>query len=302
MPEPHERLANLFQGRTDCYGLVHGESVKATLVEACWYNHVYGKFSVGVYPLLDDGTCHWGCIDIDEGYENLNIAVNVWKVLKALGITSWVERTKGKGYHVWILCDSWVPAEDMRRAQFLACQVAGYHPKEVNPKQSSLAPGQVGNYVNVCWAHDWVAEGKRVIVYPEVNNGRWSLETWLSVAEQTLTPPAVIAKAALLYKAPQAARSVAWDHNPSLPIADLTRRLRGVTRVLFEEGPLPSLTTGRIDRSAALQRLAHLLYNDAFSASEALKLVEAMDQNLEKYTGRADAELQYQRIVEKAFQ
>lgn len=303
MPEPHERLAALYQGRTDCYGLVHGQCVHEPLTLSLWYQHVHGNGSVGVYPLLDDGTVHWGCVDIDEGFDLINIAINIWKVLKALGITSWVERSKGKGFHTLVFCEDWVPADDMRRSLQLACQVAGYHPKEINPKQTSLAPGQKGNYLNAAYAHDWWEATKRMIVDLEMlGRPPIGLLNWLDRAEASLNAPSVIANAAALYKPARASQLVVWDDRPSEDLAGLTGRLRGVTRALFFDGPLPSLTTGRTDRSSALQRLAHLLFNESFTASEALALVRDLDERLEKYVGRADAELQYQRIVEKAYQ
>jgi hypothetical protein len=85
------------------------------------------------------------------------------------------------------------------------------------------------------------------------------------------------------------------------PSVDPTPRLKGVARKLYEEGPLPNRNTGHIDRSAALQRLAHLLRTDGFSAGEAYYLVAEFDSRLEKYVGRPDAELQYQKLIERAY-
>ena len=290
------RFARLFAGRGDAWGAVEGRSVKEKITLNLFQEHLFGEGSVGIYPLLDDGTVHWGCVDVDEGYDLIAIAINVWRALKHLGITAWVERTKGKGFHVWTLCSDWVPAEDMVAAQRVACALADYRPKEVNPKQTSLAPGQIGNYVNLCYAKRWVDEGRRVIIDAE-DRSPIPLTMFLHVAEQSLNVPAVIAKAAALYVPPPPPKAVAIVK----PAVDPGPRLRGIAKRLYEEGPLPNRNTGRIDRSAALQRLAHLLRADGFDPGEAYHLVADLDSRLGKYAGRADAELQYQRIIERAY-
>lgn len=293
------RFAVLFGGRGDAWGAVEGRSVKERISLNLFREHLYGQGSVGIYPLLDNGTVRWGCVDVDEGYDLIAIAINVWRAMAALDITAWVERTKGKGFHIWTLCTDWVPAEQMVAAQRVACDLADYRPKEVNPKQTSLDPGQLGNYVNLCYAKKWADEGRRVVL-DVGHRARYpiSLESFVAKAEASLNSPEVVAAAAALYKPPPPPKAVAIAR----PSVDPTPRLRGVARKLYEEGPLPSLQTGRVDRSAGLQRLAHLLRTDGFSAGEAFYLVADLDARLQKYVGRSDADLQYQKIIARAFQ
>lgn len=312
------RFARLFAGRGDAWGAVEGRSVKEKVTLDLFREHLYGEGSVGIYPLVpyakphdyvlpgerihvpstpDHWRVRWGCIDVDEGYDLIAIALNVHKALKHLGITSWVERTKSKGFHVWSLCSDWVPAEHMVAAQRLACELVDYHPKEVNPKQTSLAPGQFGNYVNLPYARKWVKEGKRVVLNVKRLHDPKLLAEFVASAEAKLNPPDVIAAASRLYKPPKPPQAVTIAR----PAYDASPRLRGVAKRLFEEGPLPNVNTGHVDRSAGLQRLAHLLRADGFSAGEAYDLVASLDSRLGKYVGRADAELQYQRIIQRAF-
>lgn len=293
-----ERLDALFAGRRDVWGAEWGQCIKRPLTLADWDEHINGDGSVGVYPLCEGDVVKWGCVDVDEGYDLINLAVNVCKGLRQLGITSWLERTRSKGFHCWVFTDDWVSAEQMRAALFVACALVDYRPKEVNPKAARLRPGFISNYVNVPWARKWAVQGRRVMVaFDDPRRYTLKLESWLDLAEASLTPPSVIAKAAALYKPPPPPRAVAIAR----PSADPTPRLRGVARRLYEDGPLPSLTTGRIDRSAALQRLAHLLRADGFSAGEAYHLVADLDSRLGKYVGRSDAALQYERIVSRAY-
>lgn len=310
MPEAHVRLANLYAGRTDLWGAVHGEQIKRPLTDQDWYEHVHGDGSVGVYPLVQYVEQHpggvgvqqwwwsvkWCGVDIDEGDEQIAIAINVHKALRALGITAWIERSKGKGYHVLAFLSEWVPAATARNAMLFACQVANYQPKEVYPKQTSLEEGQAGNYLNAAYAKQWADKGRRVMLKLDPVEPI-PLEAWLDMAEASLTPPSVIAKASAMYREPPPPKPVLIAR----PSVDPTPRLRGVARKLYEEGPLPDLGTGRIDRSAALQRLAHLLRADGFSAGEAYHLVADLDSRLGKYVGRRDADVQYQKLIERAY-
>ncbi len=136
MTEVTTQFALLFQGRTDAWGAVEGRSVKEPITAALIADHLYGEGSVGVYPLLDNGTVRWGCIDLDEGYDLIAIAINLQKALRALDLSSWVERTKGKGFHIWTFYDDWLPAPLVVNAQRVACDLVGYRPKEGGARQA----------------------------------------------------------------------------------------------------------------------------------------------------------------------
>lgn len=281
------------------WGAVWGECIKTPLTHNEWHDHLYGQGSVGVYPLCEGDVVKFGCVDIDDGEDLIAEAINVWRALKALGITAWVERTKSKGFHIWVFVADWVSAEDMRAALYVACQLVDYRPKEVNPKAAHLRPGFISNYVNLPYAKKWADGGKRVVLVPGIWDGHMFLDNFLDRAEENLTPPAVIAQAASLHKPPPPPKAVAIGK----PNRNAPERLRGVARALYEDGPLPNLTTGRIDRSAALQRLAHLLRQDGFDPSDAYWLVADLDSRMDppKYTFRADADVQYRKIIERAW-
>lgn len=302
--DPHERLAALYAGRRDVWGAVEGRQMKSPLTPELWYQHVHGDMSVGVYPLIwhhDILKVKWCGVDIDEGDELIALAINVHRALSVLGIASWVERSKGKGYHVLCFLSDWVPATTARNAMLFACQLANYKPKEVYPKQTELEAGQAGNYLNAAYAKRWADEGRRVMIEPNgPHRGVIPLSMFLHVAEESLVSPQLLHKAAALYKPPPPPRPVVFDRSTDVW---LDRRVRGVAGKLLYDGPLPDLTTGRIDRSAALQRLAHLLRKDGFTAGEALSLVSHFDtrHDMGKYVGRKDAGQRYEEIVSRAY-
>lgn len=170
-------FANLFQGRTDAVGTEAGGCIRLPgewAVQRAIDLHLGhgGKDAIGIYPMrlfpmakatgsgefvrAEDATneaewrVHWGCIDFDEGEEiSLVHARNVRTALQQLGLTSWIERSRSKGFHVWLFADEWVPARTMRRALLAACQLVDAPTKEINPKQEELNDDQLGNYVRL---------------------------------------------------------------------------------------------------------------------------------------------------------
>lgn len=153
-------FAALFAGRTDVTGGWDGQCLYQPITLDTYAKHLSGEAPIGVYPTLDNGMVAWGCVDIDfkatfkdgtpvEGRHGLQVATDVHAACDYLGIPAHIEETVN-GYHVWVFSEEqWVSAVTMQRALLVACRLAEYDPKEVNPKQTSLKPGQVGNYVRL---------------------------------------------------------------------------------------------------------------------------------------------------------
>lgn len=440
MAEPdHLRLARLFQGRTDAWGAIHGEAVREHLDLGHWRDHVVRDGSVGVYPLCEDATgagwVRWGCIDVDSGYEaSLPIVRNLWNALGVLGVTSWAEKTKGKGWHLFVLASDWVSATAMRHVQLLACELVDYHPREVNPKAVRLDHGRcpadaecklderkpdlgggadggrglllsaeaasgersarawdragddglgrgdqgqghswrgredrhegsigtrgerqadpllpdpiavrrcgshvgalpvdgrspssqdqgtafgldqpaprvsqpsgclaLSNYVNAPWARKWVVNGKRVVVDINESLEPYGLSSWLDQAEETLNTPEVLTRVAATYRAPRINPPIKTFDAVTVRDFNFKPHLSPLTYKVLEEGPLPSLETGHLDRSAGLQKLAHLCAKDGLGPSDTYAVVAEADLRWGKYSTRSDCEKQLRAIVERAY-
>lgn len=315
---PTERFRSLFQGRGDVWGAVHGECKRETLTLDHWREHLFGVGSIGVYPLVPmnvvaegariqlDGPAippghyvHWGCSDIDRGLEMLVLARNLHRALKLLGLTSWVERSKGKGYHIWVLASTWVPAEDMRRALLVAHQLAGVPPTEVNPKQTSTAElvEGLGNYVNLPYAKSFADMGKRIVLDHVANFVPMRLDHFLDAAEASLNSPEAVAKAAELYVPPPPKSAVDIPEYDGA-IDDIVGKLGGLAYTIFNEGP-----TDRFEykRFRTLQRLAYLCKEDRLSPAEAFAVIADSDARWGKFHGRPDAAIRLREIVERAY-
>lgn len=132
-------MLELFRGRTDIY--FDEYMVEAPLTEEVLDAHYEGTKNIGVYPVVD-GHCWWGCADIDDG--SFDAALRFAHTADQLGVTGWIERSKSKGYHVWIFANEAVPVGDMRDAMTFIDRMSSTHIPELNPK----GDGKNGEIVN----------------------------------------------------------------------------------------------------------------------------------------------------------
>lgn len=137
----------LFRGRTDAWGSVEGRSNKETVSIANYEEHLQGSVSLGVYPLLDDGTCHFFGVDLDE--KNLDKARAIRQELAGLSIHAYIAQSKSKGFHIYGFADDVFIARDIRKVLKYILDKLGIK-AEVFPKQDALGPDlPLGNYINL---------------------------------------------------------------------------------------------------------------------------------------------------------
>ena len=81
-------------------------------------NHLIGKETCGIYPLLDDNTSYFIAADFDK--ENwFEIILRLHRKCSEYKIPSYIERSRsGKGGHLWIFFESAFPAEQSRKIMF----------------------------------------------------------------------------------------------------------------------------------------------------------------------------------------
>ena len=89
----------------------------------------------------------WSCIDIDT--EDYGLARSFESLLDESGVEAWVERSRSKGYHVWMFWDGWLSALDAFFFGRLVVEEMELPKMESNPKQATLPEGKLGNYVRL---------------------------------------------------------------------------------------------------------------------------------------------------------
>ena len=101
-------------------------------------DHLVGRISVGLYPLLGDDTCCLLACDFDGGGWTLD-ALAYLDAARAAGIPAALERSRsGDGGHVWVFFSDRVPASSARRIGAYLVREAmttrrGARPHELRP-------------------------------------------------------------------------------------------------------------------------------------------------------------------------
>ncbi len=283
----------LFQGRDDRYGAWWGAAVVAPVTIELIDAHLDGTTGVGIYPARADETCWWGCVDIDT--DDLPTAVNLQTALRTKGVAAFTERTR-RGYHVWVFAAEQVPLWVMRRALQAACAAIGYNPKEVNPKQESLADTPIGNYVRLpyyggdacferyCFQYDIAtAQARRLTVAEFIND-----------ANSSRTAAAQLKELAALYTpAPKVTVTVDDTIDPE-GLSLILNRIDGLSYTIWRDGPLDGS-----DRSGTLARLAYRLAEQQFTADETFAVLKSADQRWGKFHARIDGDTQILKLIER---
>ncbi len=179
-------FAALFRGRTDAWGALPPKCHHNLVTLAHYRRHLKGELSLGVYPLLDDGTCSWIAADLDQPgtapwHNGPNDAMPALTLMEALGHYGanqglFLEKTKSKGWRVWLFFSAPVPARHVRRLFHAALGRAGLPSSvEIFPKQDFVSkstpdnPFPVGNYVHLPYFDGRPSgdRGGRVMVDPK---------------------------------------------------------------------------------------------------------------------------------------
>ena len=84
------------------------------LTDQVVYDHLSGKHTIGVYPLLKDDTCRFLAADFDDA-DWMEDAASFIRVCREMEIPSALEISRsGKGAHIWIFFAEPVPAKEAR--------------------------------------------------------------------------------------------------------------------------------------------------------------------------------------------
>lgn len=125
------------------------------LSDSVIYDHLAGKQTVGVYPLLEDDTCHFLAVDFDEADWQQD-AQAFMQSCDELGVPAALEISRsGQGAHAWVFFGGRVSARDARRlgtaiishtcARTRQLRLASYD--RLFPNQDTMPKGGFGNLI-----------------------------------------------------------------------------------------------------------------------------------------------------------
>lgn len=159
-----EKMFNLFRGNSSGHGTYAAEErspgkVKAEIKKTArtlrtgpsvelWEKHLQGTSPLGVIPIMQDGTCYWGVIDVDK-YDLVH--ADIVKKVDSIGLPAVVCRSKSGGAHIFVFFSRPIAAADLMAKLREWAAVLGYGDCEVFPKQTEVLAdrGDLGNWLNM---------------------------------------------------------------------------------------------------------------------------------------------------------
>ena len=290
----------LFRGRGDVYGHNEGRCVKEQLTNDVFQKHFSGEAPIGIYPLVphfEQFYVAWGCVDFDTADADEN-AVKLHDALMEAGIVSWIEKSRSKGFHVWVFAEQAVLAEDMRNMLVVASHVAETPTTEVNPKQTTLKAGQYGNYVRLPYPNldDQQTDKQRIFHKKDVESGSFDnpmvFSDFVESAMSLRTSQETIKRIASMYQPPKQEPVVLNDYVYDATLSEAMQILSPLGKVIWRDGPL----AGK-DRSSTLAKLGHETVRSGLNPSQTKIVLMTADKRWGKYHLRHDGELEIDKLV-----
>jgi hypothetical protein len=158
-----------FTGLKNVYGTYDAKTgkvrqAKEPVTDEVLLAHLTGKQSYGVYLLTGDRT-NALAVDFDDGQLCQPIAFQAGA--RRYGMSAYIERSKSKGYHVWIFFEKPVLAPKARLVAQKILADVGRPETEIFPKQDSLDNKvSYGNFINAPLFGTLVQQGRTVFVDP----------------------------------------------------------------------------------------------------------------------------------------
>ena len=236
-------------------------------------DHLKAEPAIGVYPLFaeEDGLkVYWGCVDWDE---------------------SWIERSRSKGFHLWVFFTAPMYAKEIREGLIGACQIVDAPTKEVNPKQVELSQRGWGNGVRLPYAGNRQRGGYNEMDRPEYSFSMVPVKSFVKEAIKTRITPDCWKPVRALYKPPKPFMPDNTSHTPTGP-------LRGLAGAIRKNGPRSTETLPKGDRSATLFSLACQMIRQRYPHNSIFNELKSADREWGgKYDSRQDGDTQLWRII-----
>ena len=182
-----------------------------------WKQHLDGKRPLGIVPIMEDATCVWGGIDIDEYNVNLLEVVARVEQLKFPLVAC---RSKSGGLHLWLFMLEPVAAASMQSGLRSMAAALGFAGSEIFPKQTKFDPKtDKGNWIAMPYLGT-TFKGKLKLQYGlKKTAAEMTLEEFVAFAEKRRTSPAQLAELTAAAPAPVRAKAAAVPKEKG-PFAD----------------------------------------------------------------------------------
>ena len=255
--------------------------------------HLEGEPPIGVYPLFRkdyqrtaEWFVNWLAVDLDEGEPDFVHACNLYRLLGRFGVQAWIERSRSKGFHVWVYLRQPLPAEMGREAMLGACRLVDVPTKEVYPKQTVLEGKGFGNCLLLPYPN-MGNPGRQVVV--DLHDEPYGLDEFVETAWASRATAHAVRSIHALYQ-----------ERHLKPIAKVEQvRVRdddnfGYIARRIWDGDIQQ------DRSNALYAFACSLFRQNYSDYTVLHLTGKLDERVGKFVGRNDRDRRLEELVTNA--
>jgi hypothetical protein len=160
----------LFTGLKNVYGTYDTKTgkvrqEKTAVTDEVILDHLTGKRSYGVYLLMGERT---GALAVDFDEDWISLPVSFVSGARRYAMSAYIERSKSKGYHVWMFFEGPVPGYKARLVAKKILDDIGEPQTEIFPKQDVLADAvSYGNFINAPLFGALVPKGRTVFVDPD---------------------------------------------------------------------------------------------------------------------------------------
>lgn len=262
-----------------------GNRLLIPLSDSVIYDHLAGGHTVGVYPLLEDDTCHFLAVDLD-GAEWRDDARAFVLSCHELGVPMALEIScSGQGAHAWIFFSTKVSARDARRlwtaiishtcSRTRQLQLSSYD--RLFPNQDTTPKGGFGNLIALPLQKRSRESGCSVFVDADLHPyaDQWAfLASIERMAPQDIEPTILRATGNThpldVTFIDDEDLSTPWNRS-STPTKKLAGKMPGAlmvtlaNQVYFEKAQLPQSLVNRLIRLAAFQ-------NPEFYRAQAMRM------------------------------
>lgn len=159
-----------FSGLPGVYGTYspatgQASQVKESVTDQVFLEHLLGRRPYGVYLLEGDRT---KAVVVDFDLEDRTLPADFLARASHYQLPAYIERSKSKGYHVWIfLAEPGVTAAKARLVNKQILEDMDLSEVEIFPKQDALTPSApFGNFINAPLFGKLVPQGRSVFVDP----------------------------------------------------------------------------------------------------------------------------------------
>ena len=255
--------------------------------------HLEGEPPIGVYPLFRkdyqrtaEWYVNWLAVDLDEGEPDFVHACNLYRLLGRFGVQAWIERSRSKGFHVWVYLRQPLTAEMGREAMLGACRLVDVPTKEVYPKQTVLEGKGFGNCLLLPYPN-MGNPGRQDVV--DLHDEPYGLDEFVETAWASRATAHAVRSIHALYQ-----------ERHLKPIAKVEQvRVRdddnfGYIARRIWDGDIQQ------DRSNALYAFACSLFRQNYSDYTVLHLTGKLDERVGKFVGRNDRDRRLEELVTNA--